>query len=155
MAVRAMPHSYSNILTHIVYSTKNRQPFIDAALEARLFPYFGGIVRQLGGKLYVVNGVEDHVHLLAELPTTIAIAEAIGKIKGSSTYWIHQTFPERPHFAWQRGYAAFSVSRSRVSTVARYIETQKEHHRKWSFQEEFVELLRRHGIAMDEKYLWT
>ena len=101
-------------------------------------PYFGGIVRQLGGKLYVVNGVEDHVHLLAELPPTIAIAEAIGKIKGSSTYWIHQTFPEQAHFAWQRGYAAFSVSKSKVSTVARYIETQKEHHKKQSFQDEFM-----------------
>jgi REP element-mobilizing transposase RayT len=89
-----MPHSYSNILTHVVFSTKSRKPFINAALEARLFPYLGGIVRQLDGKLYVVNGVEEHVHLLAELPPTIAVAEAIGKIKGSSTYWIHQSFPE-------------------------------------------------------------
>jgi len=150
-----MPHSYSNLLTHIVYSTKNRKPLIDAALEARLFPYLGGIVRQLGGRLYLVNGVEDHVHLLAELPPTIAIAEAIGKIKGSSTYWIHQSFAERSDFAWQRGYAAFSVSKSKVAAVARYIEGQKEHHRKQSFQDEFLELLRRHGVAIDEKYLWT
>jgi REP element-mobilizing transposase RayT len=155
MAKRAMPHSYSNLLTHIVYSTKNRKPFIDAALEARLFPYFGGIVRQLGGKLYLVNGVEDHVHLLAELPPTIAVAEAIGKIKGSSTYWIHQSFPERPDFAWQRGYAAFSVSKSKIAAVARYIGGQKEHHREQSFQDEFLELLRRHGVAISEKYLWT
>jgi putative transposase len=150
-----MPHSYSNLLTHIVYSTKNRRPFIDATLEARLFPYFGGIVRQLGGKLYVVNGVEDHVHLLAELPTTITIAEVVGKIKGSSTYWIHQSFPERSRFAWQRGYGAFSVSKSNVATVARYIEAQKEHHGKRSYQDEFTELLQRHGIAIDEKYRWT
>jgi len=149
-----MPHSYSNILTHIVYSTKNRRPFIDAALEARLFPYLGGIIRQLGGKLYL-NGVEDHVHLLAELPPTIAVAEVIGKIKGSSTYWIHQSFPQQSQFAWQRGYAAFSVSKSKVATVARYIEAQKEHHKKHSFQDEFLELLRRHGISINEKYLWT
>jgi REP-associated tyrosine transposase len=150
-----MPHSYSNILTHVVYSTKNRRPFIDAALEARLFPYLGGIVRELGGKLFLVNGVEDHVHLLAELPPTIAIAEAIGKIKGSSTYWIHQSFPDQSGFAWQRGYAAFSVSKSKVAMVARYIERQKEHHKKQSFQDEFLELLRRHGISINEKYLWT
>src|ERR1700736_3922914 len=144
-----MPHSYSNLLTHIVYSTKNRKPFIDADLESHLFPYFGGIVRQLGGKLYLVNGVEDHVHLLAELPPTIAVAEAIGKIKGSSTYWIHQSSPDRSAFAWQRGYGAFSVSKSNVSSVARYIERQKEHHRKQSFQDELRELLRRHGVAFD------
>jgi REP element-mobilizing transposase RayT len=89
------------------------------------------------------------------LPPTIAIAEAIGKIKGSSTYWIHQSFPEKSQFAWQRGYAAFSVSKSNVAAVARYIEGQKEHHKKQSFQDEFLELLRRHGVAINEKYLWT
>ncbi|MEA2165741.1 MAG: REP-associated tyrosine transposase [Thermoanaerobaculia bacterium] len=141
-----MPHSYTNLLTHIVYSTKNRRPLIDAALESRLFPYFGGIVRQLGGKLYVVNGVEDHVHLLAELPASIAVAEAVGKIKGSSTHWIHESFSDRSEFAWQRGYGAFSVNRSNVSRVARYIERQKTHHRKRSFPDEFLELLRRHDI---------
>jgi putative transposase len=127
-----MPHSYSNILTHIVFSTKSRRLLIDAALEARLFPYLGGIIRELGGNLYVVNGVADHVHLLAELPPTIAVAEAIRNIKGSSTYWIHQSFPERSQFAWQRGYGAFSVSKSNVAAVTRYIEGQKEHHKKQS-----------------------
>jgi putative transposase len=94
-----MPHSYTNLLNHIVYSTKNRKPFIDSALESRLFPYFGGVVRQLGGKLYVVNGVQDHVHLLAELPPSIAVSDAIGRIKGSSTHWIHESFPDRSEFA--------------------------------------------------------
>jgi REP element-mobilizing transposase RayT len=87
--------------------------------------------------------------MLAELPASIGVAEAVGKIKGSSSYWIHQSFPDRYEFAWQRGYAAFSVSKSNVSAVARYIERQKAHHRKHSFDEEFAELLRRHGIAMD------
>src|SRR5258708_14541655 len=136
-----MPHSYSNLLTHIVYSTKNRRPLIDSDLELRLFPYFGGIVRQLGGALYTVND------LLAHLPPTIAMAEAIGKIKGSSTHWIHKSFPDRSEFSWQRGYGVFSVSKSNVARVVRYIEQQKAHHRKQSFQEEFVELLRRHGIS--------
>ena len=114
-----MPHSYSNLLTHIVYATKDRRPLIDSELETRLFPYFGGIVRELGGKMYIVNGGEDHVHLLAELPPKIAMAEAIGKIKGSSSHWIHDSFPDRSKFAWQRGYAAFSVSKSNTSVVAR------------------------------------
>ncbi len=145
-----MLHSFSNLLIHIVYSSKHRRPLIDATLEERLFPYFGGIVRQLGGRLYIVNGVEDHVHLLTELPASIAVADAIGKIKGSSTHWIHETFYDRSEFAWQRGYAAFSVSKSKLSTVARYIERQKTHHKKWSFEEEFAQLLRRHGISVDK-----
>ena len=150
-----MPHSYTNLLNHIVYSTKNRKPFIDSALESRLFPYFGGIVRQLGAKLYVVNGVEDHVHLLAELPPSIAVSEAIGKIKGSSTHWIHESFPDRSEFEWQRGYAAFSVSKSNVPAVARYIEKQKAHHTKVSFSEELERLLRRHGVVIDSRHRWT
>jgi Transposase and inactivated derivatives len=149
-----MSHSYTNLLTHIVYATKSRRPLIDSTLESRLFPYFGGILRQLGGKLYVVNGVEDHVHLLAELPASIAVAEAVGKIKGNSTHWIHESFSDRSEFAWQRGYAAFSVSKSNVSLVARYIERQKTHHRKRSFQDEFVQLLHRHGVSIDDKYVW-
>lgn len=150
--MHAMPHSYSNLLTHIVYSTKNRRPLIDSDLESRLFPYFGGIVRQLGGTLFKVNGVEDHVHLLAQLPPMIAVADAIGKIKGSSTHWIHESFIERSDFSWQRGYGAFSVSKSNVARVVQYIERQKGHHQKQSFQEEFAELLRRHGISVDEKF---
>ena len=148
-------HSYSNLLTHIVYATKQRKPLIDAALESRLFPYFGGILRELGGKLYVVNGVEDHVHLLAELPPSLAVAEAVRKIKGGSSHWIHDSFAERSAFAWQRAYAAFSVSKSNTSRVARYIERQKEHHKRRTFEDEFVALLRRHGVAIDERYLWT
>jgi putative transposase len=150
-----MSHSYSNLLTHIVYSTKYRKPLIDSTLELRLYPYLGGIIRQLGGKLYVINGVEDHVHLLAELPPSISVAEAVGKIKGNSTHWIHQSFPDRAEFSWQRGYAAFSVSKSNVSAVARYIERQKIHHKEGSFEEELAQLLRRHGVSIDEKDPWS
>ena len=144
-----MPHSYSNLLTHIVYSTKNRRPLIDSDLS---------VLRRdrATTRRNVIHGeVEDHVHLLAHLPPTIAVAEAIGKIKGSSTHWIHESFTDRSEFSWQRGYGAFSVSKSNVARVVRYIEQRKAHHKKQSFQEEFVELLRRHGISIDEKYLWT
>ncbi|MEA2236145.1 MAG: REP-associated tyrosine transposase [Thermoanaerobaculia bacterium] len=148
-------HSYTNLLTHVVYATKNRRSLIDSALESRLYPYFGGIVRQLSGKLYVVNGVEDHIHMLVELPASVAVAEAVGKIKGSSSHWINESFSDRSEFAWQRGYGAFSVSKSNVPRVARYIERQKSHHKKQSSQDELIELLRRHGVSIDDKFVWT
>lgn len=150
-----MPHSYTSITFHIVFSTLNRVPQIDAALEERLYPYLGGILRELGGKLLSVNGVDDHVHLLASLSATKSVSEVVGKVKGSSSKWIHDTFPDRADFAWQRGYGAFSVSQSQIARVTAYIERQKLHHATVSFREEFLDLLRRHGIAPDEKYLWT
>ncbi|HYI07630.1 MAG TPA: IS200/IS605 family transposase [Thermoanaerobaculia bacterium] len=150
-----MPHTYSSLSTHVTFSTKRRQPIITPDLEARLLPYFGGIVRQLGGTVLVSNTVPDHVHLLIELPPTITMSEAIGQLKGSSSKWIHDSFPERRTFAWQRGFGAFSVSRSNVPGVARYIESQKEHHRKVTFEEELVRLLRRHGIDFDERSWWS
>lgn len=149
-----MPATYTSLLTHVVFSTKRRRPLITPDLEARLLPYFGGITRELRGTLLVSNSVTDHVHLLVALPPTIAISEAVGTLKGSSSKWVHETFPEARSFAWQRGFGAFSVSRSNVPGVARYIERQKEHHRKVTFQEEFVRFLRRHAIDVDERYLW-
>ena len=127
-----MPHSYTSIVVHVVFSTKDRKPQIDTALEERLYPYLGGILRELGGKLIAINGVEDHLHLLAAMTATMSVAEAVRKIKGSSSKWIHETFPDRPRFAWQRGYAAFSVSESQISRVAAYIDRQKIHHAKLS-----------------------
>jgi REP element-mobilizing transposase RayT len=150
-----MPHSYTSIVVHVVFSTKDRTPQLDAALEERLYPYLGGILRELGGKLFIVNGVEDHLHLLAAIKATTSIAEIVGKVKGSSSKWIHETFPDRSRFEWQRGYAAFSVSESQVPRVATYIERQKIHHAKVSFRDEFLRLLQGHGISPDEKYLWT
>ncbi|HYI08630.1 MAG TPA: IS200/IS605 family transposase [Thermoanaerobaculia bacterium] len=148
-----MPCTYSSLATHVTFSTKQRQPSITPDLEERLLPYLGGIVRQLGGMALAANAVPDHVHLLVTLPPTIAISEAVGKIKGSSSKWVHDSFSERRLFAWQRGFGAFSVSRSNVATVARYIEGQKEHHRKVTFEDEFARLLTRHGVDFDPRYL--
>jgi putative transposase len=150
-----MPHSYNALYTHVVFSTKDRTPQLDPALEARLYPYMGGIVRELKGALLNVNGVEDHLHLLISMPPTASTAEVVGKVKGCSSKWIHETFPERAAFEWQRGYSAFSVSPSQLPAVARYIERQKAHHAKWSFRDEYVRLLARHGITPDERYLFT
>jgi len=148
-----MSCTYTSLLAHVTFSTKRRQPFITPNLEARLLPYLGGIARQLGAKILVSNSVADHVHLLVNLPPTLAVSEAVGKLKGSSSKWIHDSFPEQQSFAWQRGFGAFSVSRSNVPSVARYIEGQKEHHRRVTFQEELVLLLRRHRIDFDDRYL--
>ena len=150
-----MPHSYNSLIAHIVFATRDRLPRIDAPLEERLYPYIGGIANQLGGRLFTINGVKDHLHILASLPISVSSATFIGKLKGSSSKWVNETLPLRSDFAWQRGYAAFSVSQSRVPHVARYIERQKEHHRKMTFQEEYVKLLESHGIACDPRYIWT
>jgi len=150
-----MPHSYTALYTHVVFSPKNRAPQIDPALEERLYPYLRGIVRELHGNLIIVNGVEDHLHLLIAAPPMVSIAEMMRKVKGCSSKWIHDTFPDRAKFEWQRGYSAFSVSQSHVSRVVRYIEQQKIHHAKRSFRDEYVRLLERHGIAHDERFLWT
>ena len=150
-----MPHSYTSLMVHVVFSTKDRRPQIDTALEERLYPYLGGILRELRGKLFRVNGAEDHIHLLAAINATMSVAEIVGKIKGSSSKWVHETFPNRSLFAWQRGYAAFTVSESQVPRVASYIDRQKVHHEKFSFRDEFVHLLKAHGMSPDEKHLWT
>src|ERR1700741_44023 len=135
-----MPHSYIALNTHVVFSTKDRTAQIDSSLEERLYPYIGGILRELNGKLLAVNGVDDHIHLLLAIPATESMAEIVRKVKASSSKWIHDTFPERASFAWQRGYAAFSVSNSQLSHVVRYIERQKIHHEKVTFRDEFVRL---------------
>lgn len=105
-------------------------------------------------KALAVGGIEDHAHLLLSLPTTISIAQAIQQIKGGSSKWIHETFPERRDFAWQEGYSAFSIGVSQVEDTVSYIRSQAEHHRRKTFQEEFLAFLKRHGIEYDERYVW-
>ena len=123
-------------------------------MKEDLHAYMGGIVRELGGKAILINGMPDHVHLLIYLPPTVALAEAVRVLKANSSRWVHEKWPGNSKFAWQRGYGAFSVSRTIVSDVERYIATQEEHHRKITFEEEFVAFLKRHGIEYDPRYLW-
>ena len=105
-------------------------------------------------KAIEIGGVEDHVHILLSLPATMAIVKALQLIKGGSSKWVHETFPEHRLFAWQEKYGAFSVSESRVDAIVQYIKGQEEHHRKMTFQEEFLTLLKKHRIEYDERYLW-
>ena len=149
-----MGHSFTSSLYHCAFSTKERCPCITADLQARLWPFLGGIARDNHMKALAVGGVEDHVHILLSLPATTAIAKAIQILKAGSSLWIHETFPSHRGFVWQEGYGAFSLGVSQVEQTKSYIERQAEHHRKTTFQEEFVAFLKRHQMEYDERYVW-
>ncbi len=147
-------HSFVNCYLHCVWSTKERRRLITPDLQARLWPYLGGIARENKMKALAIGGVEDHVHLLISLPGTLAISKAIQLLKGNSSKWIHETFPEAQDFEWQEGYGAFSVSVSGIPDTIAYINNQAEHHRVKTFKEEFIAFLRKHGVEFDEARLW-
>jgi REP element-mobilizing transposase RayT len=148
-----MAHTFTNLLAHVIFSTKDRLPLLTPDLRPDMLAYLGGIVRKLHGKVIESNARPDHVHCLLSLPPTLAVAEALRVLKSNSSLWAHET-RRRATFAWQTGYGAFSVSQSNVPAVVRYIRNQDQHHRKVSFQEEFIAFLKRHGIEYDERYIW-
>jgi putative transposase len=148
-----MPGTYSQLLLHIVFATKHRQPFIYTNIAERLYAYIGGIVRSEKGVLYDIGGVEDHVHLYLRWRPDAAISDLMRTVKAQSSKWIHETFPQLRAFAWQEGYAVFTVSKSQEKAVKRYIAGQAEHHKKEDFKSELFRLLRAHGIEFDERYL--
>ncbi len=137
-----------------MFSTKERRPFIAPELQKHLWPFLGGIARQNKMTAMEIGGVADHIHILLSLPATIPISKAMQLIKGGSSKWIHETFPDQRLFSWQEEYGAFSVSVSQLDKTIAYIRGQPEHHRKISFQEEFLMLLKKHGVEYDERYLW-
>jgi REP element-mobilizing transposase RayT len=136
--------TYSKLDYHLVFSTKDRLPLIEETFRDPLYSYMGGVLRDNGGTLLAAGGMPDHVHLLAGWGTSISVARMLQLIKGSSSKWLSDT--QSREFAWQAGYGAFTVSASKIDVVRAYILNQEEHHRKRSFQEEFQELLRRHGL---------
>jgi REP element-mobilizing transposase RayT len=148
-----MSRTFTNLLTHVIFSTKDREPFIVPEIKFELLAYLGGLTRELKGKAYGINATADHVHLLISLPPVVSISEALRFIKSNSSGWVHDKRPRRS-FAWQLGYGAFSVSKSNAPEVLKYIGNQEHHHRKWTFKDEFVDLLRRHEIDYDERYIW-
>ena len=149
-----MGHTYTNLLTHIIFSTKDRAPLLDADLKPRLFAYMGGIIRELDGIALIINGPTDHVHILAALSPKFGVSEIVGKVKANSSGWVHREFPNRRTFAWQTGYAAFNVSHSNNQSVFDYIVGQEEHHRKVSFKEELIAFLKKHEVQYDERYVF-
>jgi putative transposase len=149
-----MPQSYTQLLYHVVFSTKERQPWLSADVRARLYPYLGGAIRDEEGIPLCIGGIDDHVHVLARLRQDKAVSAVIGAIKANSSGWVHREFLELSSFAWQAGYGAFTVSKSQEDRVTQYIEGQEEHHRVKPFQDEFVALLDAHEIEYDLRYLW-
>ena len=150
---KAMSHTYSNLLVHVIFSTHERHPFIASEIQPDLFAYIGGIVRGLRGKALAVGGTTDHLHVLMRLPQDASVADVVRTVKANSSRWIHEKWPKQT-FSWQTGYAAFSVSESSVSDVTRYILEQPKHHQRRSFQEEFLTFLKKNGISYDSRYVW-
>ena len=149
-----MPGTYTQILLHVVFSTKHRQPWISAEIAQRLYDYIGGIVRSEKGILCDAGGVEDHVHLYLWWQPDATVSDLMRHVKSRSSKWIHETFANLAPFAWQEGYSAFSVSKSREPAVKQYIANQAEHHKKEDFKTELLRLLRAHQIKFDERYVF-
>jgi len=149
-----MANTYTSLHYHIVFSTKNRQRWIMPDVEERIWSYLGGLAAKNKMKPIQIGGVEDHVHVLLGAPPTLAPSKIAQLIKGGSSAWIHETFPELQQFAWQDGYGAFTVSKSNLPGVTEYIKNQREHHRRVTFEDEYLAFLKKHGVDFDERYVF-
>ena len=149
-----MGHTFTNLLNHVVFSTKDRRNMLYKDLRQQLFPYIRGIANNEGATIFEINGIEDHVHILAKLKPSLAPSDFARIIKCNSSSWIHETYGNMKDFAWQSGFSAFSVSGSVAHAVRNYIETQEAHHKRMSFADELRILLEKHGVEFDpEHYL--
>jgi putative transposase len=149
-----MPQSLSKVILHIIFSTRNREPWLDRDVRPRIHAYLATICRDLGTDLVRVGGVADHVHIVTTLPRTISQAQFIEQIKKASSKWIKALDVRYRGFFWQRGYGAFSVSPSQLDSVLEYVDKQQEGHSIRTFEEEYRELLRKCGVDFDERYVW-
>jgi REP element-mobilizing transposase RayT len=150
-----MPQSLARVVLHVVFSTKNRVPLLkNSDHRSHLYAYLAGALQNIDCEPIFINGVEDHVHILCNFSRTLSIAALVEETKKSSSKWMKEQGPAFRNFFWQAGYGAFSVSQSNVERVRNYVATQAEHHRKVSFQDEFRALCRKHGIEIDERYVW-
>ncbi len=151
-----MAQSLAQIYVHIVFSTKGRKPWLrDEGLRDQLYAYMATILRDnVDSPALIINGVADHVHLLVRLSRRFAVMKVLQESKTETSKWVKRQSTRTSDFAWQGGYGAFSVSRSMIDEVKKYIQNQREHHERVSFQDEFRELCRRHGLELDERYAW-
>lgn len=146
--------TYTNLLYHLVFSTKERRPLIRPEFSERLHEYIGGTLRGLGGIALEINSVADHIHILTRLKPNVSVSDLLRDLKANSSKWVNEEILRIRKFGWQDGYAAFSVSESQVPRVRKYIQSQPEHHRRIDFKSELLQLLKRHKIDYDERYLW-
>lgn len=152
--IAAMPQSLSFLLIHVVVSTKDRAPVLDATVRPALHAYLATVARNADCECYRVGGVSDHVHLAIRLSRTVTTAKLVEELKTSSSKWLKTQSSNLATFAWQRGYGAFSVGPSDLDVLRHYIDTQEEHHRTRTFQEEYRAFLTKYGVEYDERYVW-
>lgn len=150
-----MSQSLARVVIHIVFSTKNRVPYLkDRELRARLHAYMAGVLQHIDCEPILINGVEDHVHILCNLSRSLSIAGLVEEVKKNPSKWMKDQGAAYRDFFWQGGYGAFSVSQSNIEQVRAYVAAQEEHHRQVSFQDEFRAFCRKHGVEIDERYVW-
>jgi REP-associated tyrosine transposase len=149
-----MANTFTSLQYHIVFGTKNREPWIRQDIEQRVWSCLGGVARENDMKALLVGGIENHVHLLLGIPAKLSVSQAIQLIKGASSGWMNETLPGLGGFAWQDGYAAFTVSKSQVPDVEEYVRYQREHHRVKTFEEEYRAFLDKHEIECKEEYVF-
>lgn len=149
-----MPQSFASLHVHIVFSTKHRERTLEPEIRPRLHEIIGGVLRDNSSALIAAGGTDDHIHLLVSLARTMAVADAVRAVKSNSSNWIHREFRRLQEFRWQEGYGAFAVSFSGIDAVKAYLAGQESHHAAMSYQDELRELLRRHEMEWDERYVW-
>ena len=149
-----MPQSFTKLYAHLIFSTKNRQPFLDEKIRPRVYGYLATIARSIDSPFVVVGGVADHVHILFDMGKMHAPVEFVERVKRESSKFVKTLGPRYGRFYWQRGYGMFSVSPTHLADVEEYVRTQETHHEKKTFQEEYREFLDRYGIEYDERYVW-
>jgi putative transposase len=149
-----MSRAYCRLHFHLVFGTKGRLRTIESSIKEQLHCYMIGIIRNLGGGVEAIGGTDDHVHVLFFAPPKFALSEIIATLKASSSKWMHETHSRIHDFAWQRGYGLFTVSESSVEPVKAYIGHQEEHHRRMTFEEEYIAMLQKHGIEYEPRYVF-
>ena len=150
-----MANTYTALFYHLVFSTKNREPWIRPEIEQRVWQFIGGIARKHRMSALQIGGVDDHIHALVKAPPIYAPSAIAQYLKGESSLWIHNEFPRLRGFSWQDGYGAFSVSRDDIPGLIEYIQNQREHHHTTTFQEEYLGFLKAYGIDYDDRYFWN
>jgi REP element-mobilizing transposase RayT len=149
-----MPQSLSNILIHLIWSTKDRHPWLEPGIREKVHAFLAGAVRQCDCEAYRVGGVADHVHLAVRLSRTLSVADLVKEIKTASSRWLKTQASTLADFSWQQGYGAFSVGMRQKEILLHYIDNQEEHHRTGTFQDEYRAFLTKYGIEYDERYVW-
>ena len=149
-----MSQTRTKLLTHIVFSTKNRSPYLGVDIQPQVFGYMAAVLNESFGTTVIIGGMPDHIHILIDVHATTCVSELVRDVKARTTAWVRKEFDGLREFAWQSGYGAFSVSESTRDTVAVYIKNQAEHHRERGYKAELIAFYDKHGLDYDERYLW-